>query len=135
MNQNTLIKYYTNKDLFEDELINHLKSFKNNKQVLHMINDISRSLYDLSLSYGTCGRLYCIYNKMYDIYGSDVYKLGKTIDIGNRLNSYITCYFDPPELKCLSDIIFDNYSMAECLLFEILKDKRMGPIESSSDVN
>jgi len=70
------------------------------------------------------GRLYCIYNEMYDFYGEHVYKLGNSKDIECRLKNYTTSYIKPCIVKYKSDI-FRNKSLAENILFEMLKEYRI----------
>ena len=76
-------------------------------------------------SESTVGYLYCIYNKMYDIYGTNIYKLGNMKN-KNRMNSYVTPYIDPIEIKFLSNKILDK-SIGEKILFDILKEFRFRP--------
>jgi len=72
----------------------------------------------------TAGKLYCLYNEMYQFYGDNVYKLGNSKDIESRLNGYTTSYIKPCELK-LESVIFRNKDLAETLLFDMLKDHRI----------
>ena len=76
-------------------------------------------------SESTVGYLYCIYNKMYDVYGTNIYKLGNMKN-KNRMNSYVTPYIDPIEIKFLSNKISDK-SIGEKILFDILKEFRFRP--------
>jgi len=73
----------------------------------------------------TVGYLYCIYNKMYDVYGTNIYKLGNMKN-KNRMNSYVTPYIDPIEIKFISNKILDK-SIGEKILFNILKEFRFRP--------
>ena len=70
------------------------------------------------------GYIYIIYNRTYDIYGDNIYKLGKTKDIKKRLNGYLTSYLDKVEVKYLSKKCID-YSLAEKELFKRLRDYRI----------
>ena len=73
----------------------------------------------------TAGYLYCIYNKMYDIYGKNMFKLGNMKN-KNRMNSYVTPYIDPIEIKLISNKILDK-SIGEKILFDILREYRYRP--------
>lgn len=70
------------------------------------------------------GYIYCIHNDMYKYYGENVYKLGKTENMQNRLNGYKTAYISQIDVVYLSDRI-DNYNVAERLLFCYLENSRM----------
>ena len=70
------------------------------------------------------GRLYCIYNEMYDMYGEYVYKLGNSKDIECRLKNYVTSYIKPCVIKYKSEIFRDK-NLAENILFEMLKESRI----------
>jgi hypothetical protein len=70
------------------------------------------------------GRLYCIYNEMYDLYGEHVYKLGNSKDIECRLKNYVTSYIKPCIVKYKSEIFRDK-NLAENILFEMLKEYRI----------
>lgn len=71
------------------------------------------------------GYLYCIYNKMYDVYGDNIYKLGNMKSM-RRMNSYVTPYLDPIEIKLVSNKIVDK-NMGEKILFDILNKYRCKP--------
>ena len=73
----------------------------------------------------TAGYLYCIYNKMYDTYGKNMFKLGNMKN-KNRMNSYVTPYIDPIEIKLISNKILDK-SIGEKILFDILRKYRYRP--------
>ena len=62
------------------------------------------------------GVIYCVYNEMY---GENVYKLGKTSTFQKRLNSYSTYYITPIELKYHRNV--HNITLAETLLFDKLQ--------------
>ena len=70
------------------------------------------------------GYIYVLYNKAYETYGTNVYKLGKAKDIGRRLNDYTTYYLHPMELKYISPMV-KNYTLAENILFKQLKKYRL----------
>ena len=69
------------------------------------------------------GFIYILYNKMYQACGEYIFKIGKTKDITRRLNDYTTCYLYPSEIRYLSPIV-KNYSLAESVIFNKLKDYR-----------
>lgn len=71
------------------------------------------------------GYLYCIYNKMYDVYGENIYKLGNMKN-KNRMNSYVTPYIDSIEIKLISNKINDK-TIGEKILFDILNKYRVKP--------
>ena len=71
------------------------------------------------------GYLYCIYNKMYDIYGENIFKLGNMKN-KNRMNGYVTSYIDPVEIKLISNKIVDK-NIGEKILFDILSKYRIKP--------
>jgi hypothetical protein len=66
------------------------------------------------------GYIYIIYNNMYMHNGDNIFKLGKTQDIGNRLKAYTTSYIMPCEIRYLSEKCI-NYSLAEKIIFDKLK--------------
>lgn len=66
------------------------------------------------------GFIYCIWNKMY---GENVYKLGKTIDMQKRLKGYTTSYIDPVEIIHTEKVI--DLSKAEQTLFVLLSQHRI----------
>ena len=70
------------------------------------------------------GYIYCLYNEMFNYYGENVYKLGKTIDINNRMCGYTTTYIKPCEIKYISKIL-RNSDLGENLLFIFLKTYRI----------
>jgi len=76
-------------------------------------------------SESSVGYLYCIYNKMYDVYGENIFKLGNMKN-KNIMNSYVTPYVDPIEIKFISNKILDK-SIGEKILFDILKEFRFRP--------
>lgn len=71
------------------------------------------------------GYLYCIYNKMYDTYGNNIYKLGNMKN-KSRMNGYVTSYIDPVEIKLISNKIVDKI-IGEKILFDILSQYRIKP--------
>ena len=72
------------------------------------------------------GYIYIIHNEMYKLYGNDVYKIGKTNDIHNRINAYTTSYIKPVEIICLSEECI-NYTLAEKYIFYELREFRLVP--------
>ena len=70
------------------------------------------------------GYIYIIFNEMYKFYGEDVYKIGKAVDINQRINAYTTSYVQPVEVKFLSESC-KNYTLAERAVFSILKNYRI----------
>jgi len=71
------------------------------------------------------GYLYCLWNKMFSSYGENVYKLGRTSCLQNRLNNYVTTYIEPSEYKYTTNRVFQNSCHAERLLFFLLRRYRV----------
>lgn len=71
------------------------------------------------------GYIYCLYNEMFNYYGSDVFKLGCTENLEKRMHGYTTSYFEQSFYKVISNILCDK-KMAERILFNKLKIYRMG---------
>ena len=71
------------------------------------------------------GYLYCLFNKMYTAYGSDVYKLGHTCNPSQRINDYMTSYIDESEYKYVTERRFENSLKAERVLFFLLRRNRL----------
>ena len=62
------------------------------------------------------GFIYVMWIDVFQHYGENVYKVGKSQDVQKRMQSYATSYVKPVELKYIS-IKCDNYSLAEKLVF------------------
>jgi hypothetical protein len=74
----------------------------------------------------TIGYVYVIFNEMYKFYGDDVYKIGKSSNVKNRLDSYNTGYVNPVEL-IFESIECKNYSVCEKEVHIRLQKYRMKP--------
>jgi hypothetical protein len=72
------------------------------------------------------GYFYVLYNEMFNYYGKNVFKLGKTNDINIRLKGYTTSYIEPCEIKYLSTEV-KNYNLLEKLIFKHFKQNRIKP--------
>ena len=72
----------------------------------------------------TDGYIYILYNDAFQHYGVDVFKIGRTKDVVNRLSGYTTSYIHPCEFKYVSKIC-KNASQAELIIFNLLSDCRM----------
>ncbi|ARF09928.1 hypothetical protein Indivirus_5_51 [Indivirus ILV1] len=72
------------------------------------------------------GKIYGIYNEMFDTYGKNVYKLGYSTNLKKRLNTYITCYVKPCELSYESLNIWYP-DIVESVLFLHLQQYRLSP--------
>ena len=72
----------------------------------------------------TSGKLYCLYNKVFDYYGQNVYKIGMAKNVENRLNGYTTSYIDKSVILHKSNIL-KNVSLAEKILFDKLYSFRI----------
>jgi len=66
------------------------------------------------------GFIYCLYNPTFKSYGNNVYKLGKTINLTNRMSAYTTSYVDKSEYKITSSELNDR-NIAENMLFKELE--------------
>jgi hypothetical protein len=71
------------------------------------------------------GHLYCLYNKMYQTYGNNIYKLGHTCNPAKRINDYMTSYIEESEYKYVSERRFENSLKAERILFFLLRRNRV----------
>lgn len=71
------------------------------------------------------GYLYCLWNRMFLSYGSNVFKLGRTSCLESRINNYTTSYIDPSEYKYTTNRVFVNSLQAERLLFFLLRRNRV----------
>lgn len=67
------------------------------------------------------GKLYCMYNPMFETYGSDFYKLGKTSrELDARLTDYGTSYLEPSKILMYVDV--PDITLGENILFfELMK--------------
>ena len=70
------------------------------------------------------GYIYILYNEVYTYYGENVFKIGKSNNIEQRLTGYTTSYIKPCEIKYLSTKCI-NYSLAESVIFELLSKNRI----------
>lgn len=62
------------------------------------------------------GNIYIMFNEVFNHYGENVFKLGKSKDVIQRMNSYSTSYIKPVELKFVSESCH-NHSIAEKMIF------------------
>jgi hypothetical protein len=76
------------------------------------------------LSKDTIGYIYILYNDMYQQYGQEIYKIGKSKNIDKRIKSYTTSYINPVEIIYRSKRCVD-YTLAECLIFQKLISYRI----------
>ncbi len=74
------------------------------------------------------GYLYCLYNDAFERFKSsseeEVYKLGRTCNVANRLASYSTYYVQPSKMLYVSSK-FKDCIKAERVLFYILRNYRV----------
>ena len=63
----------------------------------------------------TRGYLYVLWNPVYEKYGPNVYKLGKTVSLRGRKSSYSTPYIEESVYKHTSKYL-DDMDMAEKIL-------------------
>lgn len=87
------------------------------------IDELIKSIYIYDLNNGTNGVLYCMYHHTFDQYGSDVYKLGRTISIASRRSTYQTSFIGDCKYLAVSRE-YPNYVMVEAILFHLLASKR-----------
>ena len=76
----------------------------------------------------TAGYLYCLYNQAFESFGDNVYKLGRSGNLDNRLASYTTYYVEPSQFILTSanyDRKFKDCIKAERVLFYILRKYRV----------
>ena len=72
----------------------------------------------------TEGYIYIMFNEMFNYYGPDTVKIGKSIDVAKRMNAYTTSYVKPTELKYVSQLC-KNDTLAESAVFKQLHAFRM----------
>ena len=70
------------------------------------------------------GYLYVLWNPVYEKYGDNVYKIGKTKNLPKRKNGYITPYIDDSVYKYTSPL-FNDMESAEKIIFALLKKYRI----------
>ena len=76
----------------------------------------------------TAGYLYCLYNPVFKSFGDNVYKLGRSGNLNNRLASYTTYYVEPSQFIVTSEVYerkFKDCIKAERVLFYILRKYRV----------
>jgi len=78
---------------------------------------------DIKIEDTNKGYIYCVYNKIYNIYGKHVYKIGKTKNINIKMRSYASNYIDSSEL--VLKIKVSNIDYAEKILLYKLEKYRM----------
>ena len=72
----------------------------------------------------TDGYIYIVYNEVYQHYGVNVFKIGKSKDVIARLSGYTTSYIKPVELKFVSKLCKDH-SRAAKVIFQRLDTYRI----------
>lgn len=70
------------------------------------------------------GYLYVLFNPMFKTYGDDVYKLGRTGNLNERIKAYITAYVDK-SIYMYTSQVFENCIEAEYVLFYLLRKFRL----------
>ena len=70
------------------------------------------------------GYIYILKNEMYNYYGDDVFKIGRTQNISIRMKSYKTCYIEPCEIKYISPRV-NHQVLAEYKVFTKLNKYRI----------
>jgi len=79
------------------------------------------------MSFNVPGYLYIMFNDCYEYYGQHFYKLGRSHDPKQRMNSYRTPFIDSSKYLYVSEKKFDNSIAAEYILFCILQKFRVHP--------
>ncbi len=69
------------------------------------------------------GSIYCIHNRMYDVYGPNIHKLGRSINVSKRLIQHSSSYLEPCCTEYIADV--DDNVLAEKLLFKRLNAFRI----------
>ena len=111
----TYIKYKSEGNL-SDEEIKEIKQY-DMKIVRNILEDY------LNNEKGE-GYIYCLYNRVYKMYGDDVYKLGCTNNCARRKSEYGPGFMEDPEM-ILKKGVAANYRLAERLLFHLMKGHRV----------
>jgi hypothetical protein len=70
------------------------------------------------------GYIYIIQNEIYEHYGKNIYKIGKTKDIDKVKEELKTAYIKPTEIIYVSEYSFD-YETVEAIIFLKMNDKRL----------
>ncbi len=70
------------------------------------------------------GYLYVLYNSVFKEYGENIYKLGRTNNLENRMKSYTTSYIDPSTFLYKSKQ-FEDCIKTERILFFLLRQYRI----------
>src|SRR3989337_423313 len=122
-----LANYYnTNIDEFQSNIKQNWHLLKTN-QINGFIDSLTKEVYEYNM-FNTDekdkGHLYCLHNEMFDYYGKNVYKLGTSNNVDNRLNQYTTSYLENCQIKHISEKL-DNKFYAESMLFFILDESRL----------
>lgn len=72
------------------------------------------------LKYPDAGYLYILFNSIFKQYGEDIYKLGRTNNLNNRLKNYTTSFIDASSYLYTSRV-FHSSIKAERILFFVLR--------------
>ena len=70
------------------------------------------------------GYLYILYNSVFKEYGDNIYKLGRTNNLDNRMKSYTTSYIEPSKFLYTTKE-FNDCIQAERILFFLLRQHRI----------
>ena len=120
---NQLINSILSKQLIPQTL-SLLLIYIQNKKIITFTSLIDNLFKEYVLSNNQTGYLYCIHNKVYEYYGKNVHKLGRSKNVEKRIISYITGYIDPIELKYKSPLL-NYHDIAESILFNKLSKYRL----------
>ena len=110
---------FNSEDISDDE--NEVQ-FNNNKSK----NKINNDSYYLTnkLKYPDAGYLYILFNSIFKQYGNNIYKLGRTNNLNNRLKNYTTSFIDASSYLYTSRV-FHSSIKAERILFFVLRKQRI----------
>ena len=102
------------------------ESEEEDKIIINNKKSINNDSYYLTnkLKYPDAGYLYILFNVIFEQYGSDIYKLGRTNNLNNRLKNYTTSFIDPSSYLYTSRV-FHSSVKAERILFFILRKQRI----------
>lgn len=103
----------------ENENKRRLKTIKNEIIKLIQKNGLTTS----GIKNDCEGYLYCISNSIHSVYSTDIYKLGNTINMIDRIRSYNISYFEKINIHLLLEVPFKF--MFETMLFIKLNEYRV----------
>lgn len=91
---------FLNEIVLDSNIIKFIETYFNEKKVL--------------------GYVYCISNEIFKYYGTNIYKIGKAVNIDNRISDYNMYYLENPIIEYESNMI-QYCGIAECMVFNRLR--------------